>query len=82
MTEQRVLIYEAVDRERTYQAKIHFEENKSVGEWILIIEGELKEAKMAWIKNGNKRALEEILQVVACGVAAMEQHGIYEEHSP
>ena len=43
------------------------------------MESELAEAKEAWVHNGgNEEALREILQVVATGVACLEQHGIVE----
>jgi uncharacterized protein YutE (UPF0331/DUF86 family) len=80
MKEHRKLIYEAIDRERDHQAIKHMEEPLTIGEFLLIIENELEEAKRGWTKNGDKRALEEILQVAATAVAAMEQHGVYEEH--
>jgi uncharacterized protein YutE (UPF0331/DUF86 family) len=79
MKESRVKIYEAIDKERDYQALKHYEESLTVGEFLLIMENELEEAKRGWTKNGDKRALEEILQVAAVAVAAMEQHGVHEE---
>lgn len=50
----------------------------TIGEWILIMESELAEAKLALIKGGEGRdsVLQEILQVVAVGIACMEQHGV------
>jgi Ni,Fe-hydrogenase I small subunit len=81
MKESRKLIYDAIDRERNYQAEKHLEEELSVGEFILIIEDELREAKEEWNKSGNKRALEEILQIAATAVAAIEQHGVQSERS-
>jgi len=54
------------------------EHGHTIGEWILIMEAELAEAKAAIIKGGSGRnhVLHEILQVVATGVACLEQHGI------
>lgn len=51
----------------------------SIGEWILLLEAELNEAKLALIKGGEGRdnVMHEILQVAALGVAAVQQHGIY-----
>jgi len=80
MKESRTEIYEAIDREREYQAIKHFEEPCSIGDFILIMRAELAEAEAAWNKQGCKRAIEEMLQVAAVAVAAMEQHGIHEEH--
>ena len=66
--------------ERRYQDVVHgtIEENPhTVGEWLLIMESELNEAKRAWVKGkGDAGALEEILQVVTTGVACMEAHGV------
>ena len=49
----------------------------SVGEWILLIEAELAEAKEALIKGGTGRnsVLSEITQVGALALACLEQHG-------
>jgi hypothetical protein len=47
-----------------------------VGAWLLIIEGELNEAKQAWLKNSSDYdALLELVQVAATVVACLEQHG-------
>jgi hypothetical protein len=81
MKEHRQLIYEAIDRERDYQAEKHLEEPRSVGDFILIMRSELAEAERAWNKAGCKRAIEEMLQVAATAVACMEQHGVEEEHN-
>jgi len=52
----------------------------SVAEWLLIIESELAEAKDGWVDHGGeRRALEELVQVAAVAVAALEQHGVYHE---
>lgn len=75
-------VYKAVDKERIYQDNKHGTiENHphSVGEWLLIIEDELQEAKNGWCReHSDARALEEILQVISTGVACLEQHGIVE----
>lgn len=49
----------------------------TVGEWILIMEAELAEAKEALIKGGKGRdsVLSEITQVAAVALACLEQHG-------
>lgn len=72
-------IFEAVGRERDYQDAKWESNPHTVGEWLLIVESELQEAKEAWCKNGGDRAaLIELLQVIAVGVAALEQHGAIE----
>jgi hypothetical protein len=70
-------ILSAIQRERDYQDRKYPHEH-SVGEYLLIMEKELEEAKQGWMKGGDSDALREILQVVAVGVAAMEDHGIEE----
>jgi hypothetical protein len=75
-------INEAIQRERNYQdAKWgHWTDGgHSPREWLAIMEAELEEAKLAWVKgSGDEGLLRELLQVVAVGVACMEQHGCYE----
>ena len=73
-------IHDAIQAERAYQDgkwgnfKAH---PHTVMEWLAIMEGELQEAKQAWLKgNGDQEALKELLQVVSVGVACMEQHGV------
>lgn len=70
-----------IQRERFFQDNKHgsIETNgHTIGEWILIMEAELEEAKLAIIKGGDGRnhVLHEILQTVATGFACLEQHGI------
>lgn len=53
-----------------------------MGEWILLMESELAEAKHALIKGGRGRdtVRHEIIQVGALCVAALEQHGTIDTH--
>ena len=78
----RLDIFDAIGRERDYQdAKWGTPANypHSVGEWLLILESELQEAKQAWCKGmGDYDALLELMQVAAVAVACMEQHGAVE----
>ncbi|MEL7170399.1 MAG: hypothetical protein AAGN64_13720, partial [Bacteroidota bacterium] len=82
MSRKRMDILRAVSRERDYQDRkwgTIYEHPHTVGEWLLIMENELAEAKTAWCEGtGDEGALSELLQVVAVGFAAMEQHGISE----
>ncbi len=50
----------------------------TVGEWLLIIEAELAEAKAALIKGGEGRnsVMQEIVQIGASALAAIEEHGL------
>ena len=53
-----------------------------LGEWILLIEDELSEAKHALIKGGVGRnsLRSELIQVAALVLAALEQHGCDDPH--
>jgi len=75
-------VFAAIERERHYQdrkwgtIKRH---PHSVGEWIMIMNDELREASKAWCGyHGDEEALKEILQVISVGVACLQQHGIVE----
>jgi hypothetical protein len=54
----------------------------TLGEWILIAEAELAEAKLALIKGGTGRnsLRSELIQTAAVILAALEQHGIVDPH--
>lgn len=80
---RRLEIMNAINGERQWQDAKHGvleAHGHTVGEWILIMEAELAEAKEALLKGGTGRnaVMHEILQVVATGVAALEQHGLGE----
>jgi len=66
----------AIESERTYQEHKWPCHRHSVGEYLLIMEKCLADAKRAWM-IGDTKALEEIRQVTAVGVAAMEQCGAF-----
>ena len=72
-------VRECIESEREHQNTRWPEQNRSTGEWLLIMEKCLLDAKHAWIAGhgGDMLALQEIRQATACGVAAMEQHGCY-----
>lgn len=50
----------------------------SIGDYILIMEGELNEAKEGLIKQrgDGHSALEEIVQVAATAIACLQKHGL------
>jgi len=81
MANSKGAIYDAIGRERQYQDAKWRHNPHTVGEWLLILEHELGEAKVAWVKGtGSNDALCEILQVISVGVACLEEHGIVERH--
>jgi hypothetical protein len=73
-------IKESVEGERGYQNRKWgkpAEHPHDVGAWLTIMRVELREAEEAWCHgHGDWEAMNEILQVVAVGVACMEQHGV------
>lgn len=80
----RMSVFGAIDGERYFQDSKHgsIESHPhTVGGWLLLIESELDEAKLAAIKGGKGRnaVMQEILQIAATATAAIEQHGLDEE---
>jgi hypothetical protein len=75
-------IYVAIDRERVYQDQRHgtlADNPHGLYEWLVIMLGELAEASESLALNLDEPgARQEILQVIAVGVAALEQHGLLE----
>ena len=71
-------VFECVRQEREYQKNKAIEKNwdkeKKLGEYILVIEGELNEAKTAFCKGGEGRNSlgHELLQIMAVASEALE----------
>lgn len=74
----RVDVYGAIDAERDFQFKKHHQNRHSMGSWLLLIESELAEAKLAAVKGGTGRnsVRSELVQIAALCVAALEDHGL------
>jgi hypothetical protein len=79
------VVAEAVYAERQFQdnkwGNIN-EHGHTLGEWLLIAEAELAEAKTALIKGGEGRdsLRSEITQTIAVLFACLEQHGTNDPH--
>lgn len=71
-------IIEAIRRERKYQIEKYGQRWRPISSYILLIRSELDEVEKGWNKEGDMKALEELLQVIALGVACLEDHGIVE----
>jgi hypothetical protein len=71
-------IFQAISRERDYQDKKWGIRDHQIASWMAIMKGEMNEADIAWLKEGDKNTLKEILQVIAVGVACLERHGVVE----
>lgn len=79
-------VFTAIVEERRFQNTKHGDVQTSphtLGEWLLLIEAELAEAKQALIKGGAGRdtVRSEIIQVAALAVACLEQHGTADKHN-
>jgi len=76
----------AMLEEREYQDNKHGplsgKGSHTLGEWLLLVESELAEAKLALIKGGRGRdtVRHEVIQVGALCVAMLEQHGVIDPH--
>lgn len=80
MTKQLVVM-SAIAREREFQDRKHGHPESaphSIGAWLLVIEDELREAKLACIKGqtGRDNVISEIVQIAATCVACLEQWGV------
>ena len=76
-------IWDAIKKERGYQDAKHGRPQDaewSPMEWAAIMMQELGEVANAYFHGGDahRHMMQEILQVVSVGVAAMEAHGVYE----
>jgi hypothetical protein len=83
---QRVkAVHDAVAAEREFQdskwGSID-EHGHTLGDWLHIAEAELAEAKLALIKGGKGRnsIRSEMIQTMAVLHAALEQHGVEDDH--
>lgn len=78
----RIAAFTAIDRERAFQESkwgTIADHPHDVGGYLTIMRKELREAEDAWCtSHGDENALREILQVIAVGVACLEQHGVVE----
>ena len=70
---------EAIDRENRY-ANAKWPDPKSIGDFIMVLEAEVAEAKADYIKGRHIEALSELLQCAAVAVNCIEQHGIHERN--
>lgn len=73
-------VFSAIQSERVYQDEkwgTIDNHHHEVGAWITIMDACLHRAKQAYAsQRGDEGAMDEIRQVVAVGVACMEQNGI------
>lgn len=79
ITTSRNEVFAAIDRERDYQdRKWGKEKPQSLIGFITVLEAELAEAKLGWLKDlpGKSAPLNELIQVAAVAVAALERYGL------
>lgn len=77
LTQQQV--FDAIEAERRYQdQKWGADKPQSLAGFLLVAEKELAEAKEGWNKNlaGRNAPLNELVQVAAVCVAALERYGV------
>jgi hypothetical protein len=77
-------IFYEINNERSYQDKKWGNltvKNHEIPGWLLIMRTELTEAEESWMKLTIEESLSEVLQVVATGVACLEQHGVWSRES-
>jgi hypothetical protein len=73
----------AIRREQDHARRKWGDKPRTVTQWLLIIEEEVREAKMGYVKHESDReAIRELLQVAACCLSALEEHGIVERTDP
>lgn len=76
---QLSLVVDAIQREQNFQRQKWGDKPLSLEGYLLIIEGELEEAKQAWRKSkGNDDCLRELLQVATVCIRALESHSVVE----
>jgi hypothetical protein len=78
MSADKMLVINALLEERDFQDEKHRTSHHGMGTWLLLIESELDEAKLAAVKGGSGRnsVRHELVQVAALCVAALEDHGL------
>jgi hypothetical protein len=71
-------VFAAITAERDFQDRKHGVDPHGIGTWLLLIESELGEAKLAAVKGGVGRdsVRHELIQIAALCVAALENHGL------
>lgn len=75
----REAVFDAIAAERVRQdLKWGKDKPKSLPGYLMVVEAELAEAKQGWIKNlpGKSAPLNELVQVAAVCVAALERYGV------
>jgi hypothetical protein len=70
-------VYRVIDNERQRQESKWGIKYNTPGEWVMILEQKILEAKQAWYfnKEGRESCISLINQIAAVAVAALEQHG-------
>lgn len=75
----RAVVFAAVDIERAYQDRKYGtaeDRRLTIAEYLHIAQGELNESMCSMADGDKENALRELLQVIAVGVACLEQHGV------
>jgi hypothetical protein len=68
--------YRLIEGERAHQKAKWGDHPLSVPGYLLVLRAEIEEAIEAWVKSEDDgKAMDEVRQVAACAIAAIEWHG-------
>ena len=70
-------VAEAIDREIAFSTA-KWPAKKTLGDFLMVLEAEVQEAKQDYIKGRRPECLMELLQSAAVAVNAIEHHGFME----
>ena len=69
---------DAIRGEQDYQQRRWAGHKHTVGEWLLVVEKCLNDAKRQWAVGHEKETLDELRQVAASAASAMDENGAVE----
>ena len=73
------VVLEAVQREQAYATNKWGAKARSLLAWVLIMEKEIQEAKLAYTDLEDEGEIQqEILQAIASGFSCLQEHGVVE----
>ena len=73
---ERSRVYQVIDDERDYQDRLGPRADKTVGDYLTLLDVYLQKAQTAWaMRPGTTPALVEIRKIAAIAVRCMEEHG-------
>lgn len=78
MNQQDKVFYAIMEERKRQDEKWGADKPQSLPGFLLILEAELNEAKLGWLKDlsGKSAPLNEIVQLAAVAVACLERYGV------